>query len=315
MKFRTEISFSPDNFQISYTENIGMFGSCFVENLFPKLQDAGFHLDVNPFGVIYNPLSISQSLYQLLDNKKYTKDNLFQDRGIYHSFSHHSRFSGIEADAVRDKINSQIEYSSAFLRKTNVLIITFGTAYVYRLKPDGRIVANCHKQPDSFFLHYRLSIKEIVEEWTQLLAQIHLFNPDCKVLFTVSPIRHWKNGAHENQLSKSTLLLAIDELTKTNQNCYYFPSYEILLDDLRDYRFYKEDMIHPSDQAIEYIWEKFASLYFNEETKDMIKEWNDIQRSLNHKPFNPESEQYLLFRKKAEERQEIFLRKKTEKKY
>jgi len=277
-----------------------MHGSCFAENMASKFMNAGFSIDLNPFGIAYNPLSLSQNLNRLLDNRPYGADELFNDNEIYHSFSHHSRFSGADPDEVLTKINSRMDQSSAFLRTAHLLIVTFGTAYVYRLQSNGNVVSNCHKLPAKFFTYKRLTINEIVKEWNGLIHRLQMLNPSLRILFTVSPIRHWKDGAHENQLSKSILLISIDELLRNHSLCSYFPAYEILLDDLRDYRFYAEDMLHPSTQAIDYVWEKFTEAWFDKETLKKAYDFEKINQSLNHIPFQPESEAYKQFREKTE---------------
>lgn len=307
MKFRTEIDIPKAEFTISHKDKLVMMGSCFAENISSKMSEAGFNVDVNPFGILYNPISITNGLSDLLNRREYVEDDLFVSRDVYHSFSHHGRFSGTDKATVLSVMNKQLKASKAFLQRADYLIITFGTAKVYRLYSNGRVVSNCHKLPANFFTYSMLSVGEIVQAWLDIIQKLRDGNPQLKIIFTVSPIRHWKDGAHENQISKSTLLLAINELIRWNDGLYYFPSYEIVLDDLRDYRFYKEDMVHPNSQAIEYIWQKFSDTYFNEKTKSVIKEWMSIQQALNHKPFNPESEEYKSFLKKTEERRDRFI--------
>lgn len=285
MKFRTEIPVQSSDFKISHDCRIAMSGSCFAENMAAKFLDAGFSIDINPFGIAYNPFSLSHNLNRLLDDKPYGAEELFEDNGIYHSFSHHSRFSGTDPDEVLIKINSRMETALAFLETANVLIITFGTAYVYRLQSTGAVVSNCHKLPAKSFTYKRLSIEDITAEWNNLINRLQTFNPKLRILFTVSPIRHWKDGAHENQLSKSILLLSIDELLHNHSNCFYFPAYEILLDDLRDYRFYAEDMFHPSSQAIDYVWEKIKEAWFDNETLKKTLDSEKNSRASNHIPF------------------------------
>ena len=302
MKFRTELSVPTGDFKISHTDTISMMGSCFVENVSAKMSGAGFNIDVNPFGVIYNPLSLSQNLNRLMDEKPYTESELFRDKDLFHSFSHHSRFSGTSLSETLEKINSRLECSSAFLRKSTLLIITFGTAFVYRLQETGAVVSNCHKLPAHLFIHERICPDDIVTEWNHLIERLKKFAPGIKILFTVSPVRHLKDGFHENQLSKSTLLLAIEKLIRGNPDISYFPSYEIMMDDLRDYRFYAEDLVHPSPQAIDYIWRKFSEAYFDEKTQEIVREFESIEQALNHKPFFPESEEYKSFVKRMEER-------------
>ena len=310
MKFRTEIHLPPSAFPVSHSHKIMTMGSCFAENISGCLKQSGFRVDSNPFGILYNPASLAQSLYRLMDRKLFTEDEVFLSDGVYSSFWHHSRFSEENSESFLSEVNTRLQESSAFLREAKLLILTFGTSYVYRLKDSGQVVSNCHKLPADRFLHQRLSPEEITREWQQLIGDLRAFNPELRILFTISPIRHWKDGAHENQLSKSVLLLSADEIIRENAHCcFYFPSYELLLDDLRDYRFYAEDLLHPSDQAIEYIWEKFSACFFSSETQALIKEWESIQRDLNHKPFHPESETYLRFRENAEEREAAFRRR------
>ena len=300
MKFRTEIIVNPSDFTISHDCKIAMNGSCFAESIASKLSDAGFSTDLNPFGIAYNPLSLSQNLNRLLDNKPFGANELFMGNGVYHSFSHHSRFSGIDRDEVLTKINSRLERSSAFLRTAGLLVVTFGTAYVYRLRTTGNVVSNCHKLPSGLFTYKRLTVDAIVHEWNELIVRLQTANPSLRLLFTVSPIRHWKDGAHENQLSKSILLLSVDELLRNHSRCYYFPAYEILMDDLRDYRFYTDDLLHPSSQAIDYVWEKFTEAWFDSETLKKAQAFEKIHQSLNHIPFQPDSEAYRQFRAKTE---------------
>jgi len=284
MKFRTEISVPASDFKITHDCKIVMMGSCFAENMASKFLNAGFSIDENPFGIAYNPSSLSKNLNRLLYNRPFVADELFKDSGLYHSFSHHSRFSGTDTDDVLAKINSRMEQSLTFIRTADWLIITFGTAFVYRLQSTGEVVSNCHKLPAKLFTYQRLTIGDIVGEWNDLIARLQTFNPLLRIIFTVSPIRHWKDGAHGNQLSKSILLLAIEELLRNRSHCFYFPAYEIVLDDLRDYRFYAEDMLHPSSQAIDYVWEKFTETWFDCETLQKAREFEKLNRSLNHIP-------------------------------
>ncbi|MDL2323212.1 GSCFA domain-containing protein [Bacteroidales bacterium OttesenSCG-928-A17] len=306
MKFRTEIEVPTSPVRIAHSDKIQTLGSCFAENISGCLENSGFLVDSNPFGILYNPASLRRSLYRLIEETPFSKDEIFEDRGIFSSFWHHSCFSQEDPDRFLTGVNARLKESSRFLREAKILILTFGTSYVYRLKESGQVVSNCHKIPAERFIRERLRLEEIVAEWKILLDDLKTINPDLQILFTISPIRHWKDGAHENQLSKSILLLAVDEIIRENPHCSYFPSYELLLDDLRDYRFYAEDLLHPSTQAIAYIWEKFSDAFFSTETKGLIKEWESIQRDLNHKPFHPDSEKYIEFRKKAEERLSSF---------
>ncbi|MDR0733885.1 MAG: GSCFA domain-containing protein [Dysgonamonadaceae bacterium] len=311
MKFRTELSVSTGDFKISHSDAIAMAGSCFTENIAVKMSDAGFNIDANPFGAIYNPLSLSLNLNRLIDGKPYAKNELFEDNGLFHSFAHHSRFSGTDISETLEKINSRLAYSSAFLRKAGMLIVTFGTAFVYRLRVTGAVVSNCHKLPSSRFIHERTGLEDIAVEWNSLVERLKGYAPEIKILFTVSPLRYLKYGFHENQLSKATLLLAIEKIIRNNRDTYYFPAYEAVTDDLRDYRFYADDLIHPSEQAIDYVWEKFSEAYFDKATLRIAQEFESVERALRHEPFYPESAEYREFLRKTEEKRARLLRRIT----
>ncbi|MDR2682632.1 MAG: GSCFA domain-containing protein [Dysgonamonadaceae bacterium] len=282
MKFRTEITLPPAGFAISPADKVMMIGSCFAENISERMRRGGFTVDANPLGIAYNPASVAGGLQDLMSRRIYTEADLFLHEGAYHSFSHHSRFSGGESRAVLEKINAAIAFSSEFLRQARVLMITFGTANVYRLRSTGQVVANCHKRPAREFEEQRLTIEQITESWNGIIRELQALNPGLHILFTVSPIRHWKNGANANQLSKAILLLAVNELVQTHPRCEYFPAYEILLDDLRDYRFYADDWVHPHAQAIDYIWEKLGDAYFDKRTQERIREYEKQQKRMNH---------------------------------
>ena len=238
-------------------------------------------------------MSIKSILEHIHKRKIFTEQDLFFHAGLYHSFSHHSRFSAEKKAVCLKNINESILKTN--IKNTNLLIITFGTSYIYQLKDTMEVVSNCHKLPDKFFIRRRLDVNEIVTTYTKLLKCLIEENPDLKILFSVSPIRHWKDGAHENQLSKSILLLAIEQLQELFKNVFYFPSYEIVLDELRDYRFYKEDMLHISDLAISYIWKCFQKTFFNPDTINIMNRWKKIRLALNHRPFNPSSAEYNVF--------------------
>jgi hypothetical protein len=295
MEFRTKIEIPKSGLAISHKSSILMFGSCFIENIGKLLIDNKFDVNLNPFGVLYNPKSISQSLRLLIKKKKFTVNDVFEYKGIYHSFYHHSIFSNIDIDKCIGEINTKIEKSSAGLQQANVLFVTFGTAYLFRSKKCNMVVGNCHKLPASGFDRYRLSVDDIVSDWESLIEELRQINPALQIIFTVSPIRHMKDGAHGNQLSKSTLLLAIDKLREKKDGLHYFPSYEIVLDELRDYRFYNDDMTHPNTMAIKYIWKRFSDTYFSAEVHPVIEEWNKIYLALNHQPFNAETDEYKHF--------------------
>lgn len=296
MEFRTNVSMPRPVFNFSYQDRVLLMGSCFTTNIGVRFIEDKFSTCLNPFGVLYNPASISQAIRRLIEPREFTHNDLILHEGLYHSFWHHSDFSSENKDEALDMMNRQMYESAKALHEVDRLVITFGTAFVYRLASTGMVVANCHKLPEKEFIRERLSVDDIVNDWEPLLLSLWEQNPNLKLLFTVSPIRHLKDGAHENQLSKATLLLAIDRLKKQHADRIdYFPAYEIVLDELRDYRFYAEDMLHPSTVAINYIWEAFSEQYFTDETKATHKEWQKIKKAIEHRPFQPKSESYYAF--------------------
>ncbi len=293
MEFRTPVEWHGESEEIKYSDHVLLMGSCFAENVGGLLLENKFSCDVNPFGILYNPLSIAKALRQMLDGKVYTMDDLFDSGGQWHSWMHHSSFSSIDADECLNRINSRLEKAASALPRTSWLIMTWGTAFVY--EKDSEVVGNCHKQPDRLFTRRLLDVDTICGEWNDTLREAKQRFPGLKVMLSVSPIRHLKDGLHGNQISKSVLLLAIDRLCRELNFCHYFPSYEIVMDELRDYRFYAEDMLHPSPLAVKYIWECFCSTYMSKETQRVMKEWADIQKGLAHRPFNPDSDAYRRF--------------------
>lgn len=295
MNFSTKVEIAKPDIFIDHQSTIMMFGSCFVENMGELLAQNKFRVNLNPFGILYNPVSISQSLDIIINNRKFTSEDIFEDRGIYSSLYHHSRFSDLDKDRCLSNINDAIERAVNELPDTDILLVTFGTSYVYKLKENSQIVGNCHKLPASRFDRFRLSVEEIVSVWESLIENLKTINPKLKIIFTVSPIRHLKDGAHENQLSKATLLLAIDTLCRMNADISYFPSYEIVLDELRDYRFYNEDMVHPTPVAVKYIWQRFRETYFSDATCRIIDEWSKIASAIDHRPFNSNSDEHKHF--------------------
>ena len=293
----TEIKIEDFGWRISYQDKLMLMGSCFAENIGEKLQRLKFNTDLNPFGIIYNPMSVAKSIKILLSDKTYQQDDLFEHKEIWGSFDHHGRFSSTSCEETLLRINQQLEHSREAIKNAEYLIITFGTSWVYELKSTNEVVSNCHKFPASDFNRTRLTTKEIVEEYVGLLKSLWAINKDLKVLFTVSPIRHWKDGATGNQLSKATLLLAVDQIINEfgNERCAYFPSYEIVMDELRDYRFYAPDMLHLSQVAVDHIWKKFSRVMMTEDTSKITKGILKIKKAVEHRPFNSDSDEYRKF--------------------
>ena len=294
MDFRTKIDIQKYSFGISHNDKCLFIGSCFAENIGNKLVATKIPTSVNPTGILYNPLSICKSIKNALADKKYGDDDVFFSGGTWNSFDFHSRFSNPDKATCIDGINVATETFAHEIRKADVMFVTFGTAFVYELV-DGKVVCNCHKQPENRFVRRLLSPQEIVESWSECIKILAEVNPKLRIIFTVSPIRHWRDGAHQNQISKSTLHLAINELNILFPRTGYFPAYEIVMDELRDYRFYTADMVHPSDVAVQYIWERFGEVFFSEKTKVNIARIGKVIAAANHRPTNPQSDAYKAF--------------------
>ncbi|MBQ8500850.1 MAG: GSCFA domain-containing protein [Bacteroides sp.] len=281
---------------LSQADPILLLGSCFATEMGQRLRQAKFACDVNPYGVLYNPLSISAALREVMAGRKYMPDDLFLHSECWHSPMHHGDFSSPCREEALQHINRRIMQAHELVQRLDVLILTFGTSYVYRKKSDGQVVGNCHKLPESCFDRRRLSVDEIVADYMQLLPLLLQQRPQLKVILTVSPIRHIRDGLHANQLSKATLLLAVQALQDAfPHNVFYFPAYELLLDELRDYRFYADDLVHPSAIAVDYVWQHFATACFTPETRQAVEACEEIGKALSHKPFHPESEAYKRF--------------------
>ena len=295
MEFITKVELPKQRVGIKHSDRLMLWGSCFAENIGKRLTDNKFDCILNPFGILYNPMSIALAIRQILESKRYTTDDLVFKNGEWFSYMHHSIFSDSDCNVCLKNINAHLQAAKEYLKQADWMILTWGTAWVYKLAVNQIIVGNCHKMPDKTFIRSRVEPGNIFTEWQSLIKEIRTINPKIKFLFTVSPIRHAKDGMHGNQLSKSTLLLAIDQICTHEEDCYYFPSYEILMDELRDYRYYADDMLHPSPLAINYIWECFSETYFNDSTKAVMKEWEKIRKGLSHRPFDTQSDAHQRF--------------------
>ena len=302
--FQTRIEIPLSKTKISFEDRIMTLGSCFAENIGKKMKEAYFETDTNPFGILFNPVSISNSLELLLQTKTYTQDDIFEYNSMWQSFSHSSLFTDSTSEGCLSKLNSRLSTARVFLSQTNVILITFGTAWVFEDKKSRRVVSNCHKLPADVFTRRRLTVEEIVADYTLLINKLQSVFPTLNIIFSVSPVRHWKDGAHDNTISKSTLLLAINELQQQLEKVHYFPAYEIQMDELRDYRFYAADMLHPSDVAVDYIWNRFSDTYFSKQTLALKKRLEQLILDLNHRPLHPDSIGYIKFLDKTEKRKE-----------
>jgi hypothetical protein len=298
MDFRTTVPVQSSDFRLTHADKVMILGSCFAENIGILLKDSGFRVSLNPFGVLYNPASVGMALHRLWQNQPFLEEELVEHDGLFHSFSHHGSFSGTDPKRTIERINESFRQAVDALQDATCLLITFGTAWVYTLPSTDQIVANCHKLPEDSFLRRRLTVNEIEYFYIDLLEMLFQAKPDLKVLFTVSPIRHLKDGMHENTLSKSTLHLAIEGLCESFENVHYFPAYELLMDDLRDYRFYAEDMVHPTVVAQRYIWDHFSESCFSKPTREVVRQVQQIRKAMEHRPFRPDDEAYKRFAKK-----------------
>jgi hypothetical protein len=292
MKLYTTVHVTPSEKKIGYGDKILLLGSCFADNIGAKFEEHYFQTTINPFGTLYNPASIAKAVLDMGYGP--SSMGLVEHNGLWHSMMHHGSYSGVDKEEVIARCEeSRIQMREA-LQQASVVIVTFGTAWVYEY--EGEVVANCHKLPANRFVRRRLTVNEIVDMWQPIIASM----PDKHWIFTVSPIRHIKDGLHENQVSKAILLQAVDRLTSIQSNSLmgsksYFPSYEIMLDELRDYRFYAEDMVHPSAVAVDYIWQRFVETYMTTDTQQEMRILHQLWRDRHHRflhPDSPEAEQF-----------------------
>ena len=287
MKFRSEIKIPPFPSPIDYSSKIFGLGSCFVDNIKQKLDFYRFQNQINPFGVIFNPYSINNILKRIIHQNNFRSQELFFHENLWKSFQLHSSFNQTDKEEYLKEINNKLELAGSFLKTSDWVFITLGTAWVYKLIKTDEIVSNCHKVPQKEFQKHLLSPTEISANLIEIIEQIKTFNPQTKILFSISPVRHLKDGFVENTQSKSHLHVALQPLID-KKNTFYFPSYEILMDDLRDYRFYKKDFVHPNELAIEYIWEKFQDSMISSKVVEDMKSIEKIQKQLGHRPFTKE---------------------------
>ncbi|WMJ74776.1 GSCFA domain-containing protein [Cytophagaceae bacterium ABcell3] len=293
--FRTEIKLPVSTLQITHKTNIVTAGSCFSNVIGTLLRDNKFPTTINPFGIIYNPVSLFRLLNQATLNQSPTEDLLLERDGIWYHFDLHSEIWESSKEALVKRISSITQMASNTIQNADLVTITPGTSFVYELTGQEHIVANCHKLPAKNFNKKLLDPSAILSAFDQFYSNLKKINPKVKTLFTISPVRHIKDTMELNSVSKSILRYAIYEITKSYSDVYYFPSYEIMMDDLRDYRFYKEDMIHPDPVAEKYIWEKFKETYMSEKTRKLIKDWEKVVRAIHHKPFHPDSVAHKKF--------------------
>ncbi len=280
---------------IDHKDRMLLMGSCFTNEIGEKLQGFKFPALVNPFGVLYNPVSVYNGLDILLKKRLFALDDLRYYNQQWFSFFHHGSFSHPDKETCLNQVNQAIETASGHLKESKYLFITFGTAWVYEFKETREIVSNCHKIPANRFTRSLVKLEDMLDLYRNLLEQLSARLPSARVIFTISPVRHLKDGPEMNQLSKSLLFVLIHMLIEEFGSCSYFPSYEIMMDDLRDYRFYKKDMLHPSDVAVDYIWDLFGKAYFEEDTLSVCRAIEKIKDATEHRPMNPGSEPHQKF--------------------
>ncbi len=302
MKFRTEINPQPSPHRIDYDSNVLFMGSCFAEAIGGKLAERKFNIRVNPFGIIFNPISLLKTLKQTVNGQCFSENLYVEREGIWRHYDFHSCISASSKDALKEKAEQILEQTANWMQNTDTLILTFGTAFVYRHKATGEIVANCHKVPAKEFEKELLSVDQIVKDAKETLK---LFPQLKQVIITVSPVRHLKDTLELNSVSKSTLRLAVHKLCEELEHCHYFPAYELLLDDLRDYRFFEEDMLHPTITSKGYIWEKFSTTCISQKVVPLMGEIEKIMLALSHRPFNPDSEAHKTFQRKTLEKLKV----------
>lgn len=306
MKFRTEVEIKESQRKIQVEDKMFSIGSCFASEMSDMLQLGQLQSLNNPFGTIFNPFSISNAVKRLHDAEFYIEDELISFNEEFISLDHHTSFDTRYIHQTLKKINAGIEEGNSFLQDTNWVIITYGTSFIYEFIPKNKLVGNCHKIPQKFFKKRLLTHQEITDSiYNTVLNLDDICKDDVQILFTVSPVRHTKDGMIENQLSKAKLITAIHEMIPQFENCHYLPVYEIVMDDLRDYRFYNEDLIHPNSQAVNYIFDQFGNAYFSEETKEFIKENFKINTALQHRTDDEKDPKYIEFREKLNRRIEI----------
>ena len=284
--FRTVLPIPISDIRVNHQENILGIGSCFVKNIGDLLRTYKFPCLLNPLGILYNPISIQQSIELLLNDTTFTTDDLVENQGVWYSFAHHGSFSHPQATAILSQINQSLAQARTHLQTTKILLITLGTASVFVHKHTGKVVANCHKFPANHFEKKQLTVEQVQSALKDCLVKVKDNHPQISVILTLSPVRHIRDGLLESQRSKATLLLAIAQVEQELSYVNYFPAYELVMDDLRDYRFYESDLIHPNQQAITYIWEAFKKTYCSDSSLQLLAAITKILRASQHRPFH-----------------------------
>ncbi len=304
MKFHYDFAIKKLQPPITHHQSMLMIGSCFTENMGNLLRASKFNIMDNPNGILFNPISVSEAVQQYINCKIFSKKDLFYLNEAWHSWKHHSKFSGITAEEAVEKINQSTCNAHNFLKNANYLLITVGSAWVYELTNDAEgavksgVAANNHKAPANWFTKRLLSANETIAALKKMLAALKIFNPHLIIIFTISPVRHLREGVVENNRSKAVLIQSVHEIVEQSAQYYYFPAYELVIDDLRDYRFYAEDLVHPNYHATQYVWGKFVEACITEDSQQLLKSIQEINIAYQHKPFNPSTIAHQQFLKK-----------------
>lgn len=304
MQLQTHINIPEEKPKIDYSSKVLLLGSCFSENIGEKFAYYQFQQLQNPFGILFHPFAIESFIKKVVSQQKYTEQEIFEHQEIFSCFDAHSRLNALSKEELLSNLNSALVETFQFLKKATHITITLGTAWIYKHIEQNKYVANCHKIPQKNFQKELSSVEGIEKSLQNIIAYIQQINTNGKFIFTISPVRHAKDGLVENQQSKAHLIAALHQIRKKQENLYYFPSYEIMMDELRDYRFYAADLLHPNQIAVDYIWDKFVDTWFSSSTLAVMKEVKQIQQGLAHKPFNAHSDAHQKFQKKLQQKVE-----------
>lgn len=315
MKFQTNIPIKKSDFLIDYSSKLVSLGSCFAENMGDKFDYFKFSTITNPFGIIFNPISLEKIILRSIHKKYFTEKDIFFHNEAWHCFEVHSELSNPNKTEFLTTLNQLIDTTNGHLEKATHCLITLGTSWVYKHIESDTLVANCHKVSQKQFVKELLSVTDIDASLKRIVSEIQVVNPNCKFIFTISPVRHSKDGFVENNVSKSHLITALYQFLSKTTSSIYFPSYEIMMDELRDYRFYAEDMLHPNQMAIDYIWMKFSENFIDEIEFETMQYVSEIQKSLSHRPFNPNSESHLKFQNNLKQKINAIVAKYPEMKF
>lgn len=300
MKFKLTLEATPSNLQIGYPDKMLLLGSCFTENIGAKMQKHLFEVKENPHGILFNPVSVCNALNDYMQCKQYKEEDVFELNELFNSWHHHSRFSDNSASAALKKINTSIQETHQYLKEAKHVVITLGSAWLYFLtdkagSQKGLVVANNHKAPANWFEKRLMQTAALKSLLQSTIEDLQKFNPQLNIVFTVSPVRHLREGLVENNRSKAVLIQAVHDVIEVTPSTFYFPAYEYVIDDLRDYRFYAEDLVHPNYAATQYVWEKWVETFYSPLTQQVMKQIAELQLAVQHKPFNKRSKAHQAF--------------------